>query len=189
MVEPEQARAQRHIFFAEREAAKLAGLPDDVKAREIKRAAVIGAGTMGGGIAMCFASAGIPVTVVEVSPDALARGLATIAKNYKSTAARGGLSAEEAERRIGLVQGSTDMAAVADADLIVEAVFEEMDVKAKVFAALDRLAKPDAVLATNTSYLDVNAIARTTAAAGPRARHAFLQPCECDAVARGGARH
>ena len=175
VVSPE-ARAQRHIFFAEREAAKLAGLPDGTKAREITRAAVIGAGTMGGGIAMCFASAGIPVTVVEASPDALARGLATIAKNYKSTAARGGLSVEEAERRIGLVQGSTDMAAVGDADLIVEAVFEEMDVKAKVFAALDRLAKPDAVLATNTSYLDVNAIAHTTQRPGRVLGMHFFSP-------------
>jgi 3-hydroxyacyl-CoA dehydrogenase len=175
VVSPE-AKAQRHIFFAEREAAKLTGLADGVKAREIRRAAVIGAGTMGGGIAMCFASAGIPVTVVEASPDALARGLATIAKNYNSTAARGGLSVEEAERRIGLVQGSTDMAAVADADLIVEAVFEEMDVKAKVFAALDRLAKPDAVLATNTSYLDVNAIARTTQRPGRVLGMHFFSP-------------
>jgi len=113
VVSPE-AKAQRHIFFAEREAAKLT-LPDGTKAREIKRAAVIGAGTMGGGIAMCFASAGIPVTVVEASPDALARGRDTIAKNYRGTAARGGLTGEEAERRIGLVQGATDMAAVADA--------------------------------------------------------------------------
>jgi 3-hydroxyacyl-CoA dehydrogenase len=175
VVSPE-ARAQRHIFFAEREAAKLAGLPDGMKARDITRAAVIGAGTMGGGIAMCFASAGIPVTVVEASPDALTRGLDTIAKNYKSTAARGGLSVEEAERRIGLVQGSTDMAAVADADLIVEAVFEEMDVKAKVFAALDRLAKSDAVLATNTSYLDVNAIARTTQRPGRVLGMHFFSP-------------
>jgi len=174
VVSPE-AKAQRHIFFAEREAAKLA-LPDGTKAREIKRAAVIGAGTMGGGIAMCFASAGIPVTVVEASADALARGLDTIAKNYRSTAARGGLSAEDAERRIGLVQGSTDMAAVADADLIVEAVFEEMDVKAKVFAALDRLAKPEAVLATNTSYLDVDAIARTTQRPGNVLGMHFFSP-------------
>jgi 3-hydroxyacyl-CoA dehydrogenase len=174
VVSPE-AKAQRHIFFAEREAAKLT-LPDGTKAREIKRAAVIGAGTMGGGIAMCFASAGIPVTVVEASPDALARGLDIIAKNYKSTAARGGLTGEEAERRIGLIQGATDMAAVADADLIVEAVFEEMDVKAKVFAALDRLAKPDAVLATNTSYLDVNAIARTTRRPGRVLGMHFFSP-------------
>ncbi|HEY4747323.1 MAG TPA: 3-hydroxyacyl-CoA dehydrogenase NAD-binding domain-containing protein, partial [Steroidobacteraceae bacterium] len=174
VVSPE-AKAQRHIFFAEREAAKLT-LPDGTKAREIKRAAVIGAGTMGGGIAMCFASAGIPVTVVEASPDALARGLDTIAKNYKSTAARGGLTGEEAERRIGLIQGATDMAAVADADLIVEAVFEEMDVKAKVFAALDRIARPDAVLATNTSYLDVNAIARATGRPGRVLGMHFFSP-------------
>ena len=158
-----QSKAQRHIFFAEREAAKLPDLPAGTKPREIKQAAVIGAGTMGGGIAMCFANAGIPVTVVEASQDALTRGLDTIAKNYKSTAARGGLASEEIERRIGLVKGTTDMAAVAQADLVIEAVFEEMDVKRQVFGALDRIAKPDAVLATNTSYLDVNAIARTTA--------------------------
>jgi len=159
----EQAKSQRHIFFAEREAAKIAGLPADTKPREIRRAAIIGAGTMGGGIAMCFANVGIPVTVVETSPDALARGLDTIAKNYKSTAARGGLKPEEAERRTGLIKGATDMAAVADADIVIEAVFEKMDVKQQVFAALDKHAKPDAVLASNTSYLDVNEIARATA--------------------------
>ena len=159
----EQAKSQRHIFFAEREAAKISGVAADVKPREIKHAAVIGAGTMGGGIAMCFANAGIPVTVVEMSADALARGLETVAKNYRSTAARGGLKPEEAERRIGLIKGATDMAAVADADIVIEAVFETMDVKRQVFSALDKLAKPDAVLATNPSYLDVNAIARTTA--------------------------
>jgi 3-hydroxyacyl-CoA dehydrogenase len=157
-----QARAQRHVFFAEREAAKIAGLPADARPREIQRAAVIGAGTMGGGIAMCFANAGIPVALIEASPDALARGLDTIAKNYRSTAARGGLAPAEVERRIGLITGATDMAAVADADLVIEAVFEEMDVKREVFAALDRIARPDAVLATNTSYLDVDAIARGT---------------------------
>jgi 3-hydroxyacyl-CoA dehydrogenase len=157
-----QSKAQRHIFFAERDAAKVADLPAGTRPRAIARAAVIGAGTMGGGIAMCFASAGIPVSVVETSEAALARGLETIAKNYRSTAARGGLAPEEAERRIGLIKGTTEIAAVADADLIVEAVFEEMDVKRRVFSALDRLAKPDAVLATNTSYLDVNAIARIT---------------------------
>jgi 3-hydroxyacyl-CoA dehydrogenase len=157
-----QSKAQRHIFFAEREAAKAPDVPAGAKPREIKHAAVIGAGTMGGGIAMCFANAGIPVTIVEASQEALTRGLDTIAKNYKSTAARGGLAPDEVERRIGLIKGSTDMAAVGEADLVIEAVFEEMDVKRQVFAALDRIAKPDAVLATNTSYLDVNAIARTT---------------------------
>ena len=157
-----QARALRHIFFAEREAAKIPGLPADAKPREIKSAAVIGAGTMGSGIAMCFANAGIPVALVEASPGALARGLDTIGKNYHSTAARGGLAADEVARRIALVKGATDMNAVADADLVIEAVFEEMEVKRQVFGALDRIAKPDAVLATNTSYLDVNEIARTT---------------------------
>jgi 3-hydroxyacyl-CoA dehydrogenase len=163
LLRSEQAKSQRHIFFAEREAAKISGIAADVKPREIKRAAVIGAGTMGGGIAMCFANAGIPVTVVEMSAEALARGLDTVAKNYRSTAARGGLAPEDAERRIGLIQGAADMAATADADIVIEAVFETMDVKRQVFSALDRVAKPDAVLATNTSYLDVNAIARATA--------------------------
>jgi 3-hydroxyacyl-CoA dehydrogenase len=159
----EQAKSQRHIFFAEREAAKIAGIPADTKPREIKRAAIIGAGTMGGGIAMCFANAGLPVTVVEMSSESLARGLDTVARNYRSTAARGGLKPEEAERRIGLIAGTTDMAAIAEADIVIEAAFETMDVKRQVFAALDKHAKADAVLATNTSYLDVNAIARATA--------------------------
>ena len=159
----EQAKSQRHIFFAEREAAKIARIPADTKPREIRRAAVIGAGTMGGGIAMCFANVGLPVTVIETSADALARGLDTVARNYRSTAARGGLKPEEAERRIGLVTGTTDMAAIAEADIVIEAVFEKMEVKQQVFAALDKLARADAVLATNTSYLDVNAIARATA--------------------------
>jgi 3-hydroxyacyl-CoA dehydrogenase len=159
----EQAKSQRHIFFAEREAAKIAGIPADTKPREIKRAAIIGAGTMGGGIAMCFANAGLPVTVVEMSSESLTRGLDTVARNYRSTAARGGLKPEEAERRIGLIAGTTDMAAIAEADIVIEAAFETMDVKRQVFAALDKHAKADAVLATNTSYLDVDAIARATA--------------------------
>jgi 3-hydroxyacyl-CoA dehydrogenase len=159
----EQAKSQRHICLAEREAAKIAGIPADTKPREIKRAAIIGAGTMGGGIAMCFANAGLPVTVVEMSSESLTRGLDTVARNYRSTAARGGLKPEEAERRIGLIAGTTDMAAIAEADIVIEAAFETMDVKRQVFAALDKHAKADAVLATNTSYLDVNAIARATA--------------------------
>ena len=162
LVASEESKAQRHIFFAEREAAKAAGAGDS-KPAEIKRAAVIGAGTMGGGIAMCFANAGIPVTVVETSQEALDRGLATIAKTYQASAARGGLAKDEVERRLGLLRPTTDLAAVAEADLIVEAVFEDMGVKNQVFSALDRIAKPGAVLATNTSYLDVNAIARITA--------------------------
>jgi 3-hydroxyacyl-CoA dehydrogenase len=117
---------------------------------------------MGGGIAMCFANAGIPVTIVETSQEALDRGLATIAKNYQASAARGGIAKDDVDRRMGLLRGTTDLAAVAAADLIVEAVFEDMGVKNQVFSALDRIAKPGAVLATNTSYLDVNAIAGIT---------------------------
>jgi 3-hydroxyacyl-CoA dehydrogenase len=162
LVADEQSKAHRHIFFAEREAAKIKDLSTDVKASEVKRAAVIGAGTMGGGIAMCFANAGIPVTIIEASQDALTRGLDAIKKNYLATVARGGLSEEEKDRRIALMTSSVDMETVANADLIIEAVFEDMEVKARLFADLDRRAKPGAVLATNTSYLDVDAIARTT---------------------------
>jgi 3-hydroxyacyl-CoA dehydrogenase len=162
LVADDQSKAQRHIFFAEREAAKVKNLSAEVNPSEVKRVAVIGAGTMGGGIAMCFANAGIPVTLVDAFQEALARGLETVRRNYQATAARGGLSAEEMNRRINLITSSTDLAAVADADLIIEAVFEEMDLKTRIFADLDRLAKPKAVLATNTSYLDVNDIARAT---------------------------
>ncbi len=162
LVAGEQSKALRHIFFAEREAAKVPDIAG-AKAAEVKRAAVIGAGTMGGGIAMCFANAGIPVTVVETSADALARGLDVIAKNYRSTAARGGLAAGEVEARIGRITGTTDIAAAADADIVIEAVFEDMGVKQEVFGKLDRIVKPGAVLASNTSYLDVDAIARGTA--------------------------
>jgi 3-hydroxyacyl-CoA dehydrogenase len=158
----DQSKAQRHIFFAEREAAKVPDMPKDVAPHEIKRAAVIGAGTMGGGIAMCFANAGIPVTVVETAADALKRGQDTIARNYKTSVSRGSLSADEMERRLARFTGTTDIGAVADADIVIEAVFEEMDIKKQVFGNLDRLAKPGAVLASNTSYLDVNAIAQTT---------------------------
>jgi 3-hydroxyacyl-CoA dehydrogenase len=162
LVADDQSKAQRHIFFAEREATKVKDLPADVKPLEIKRAAVIGAGTMGGGIAMCFANAGIPVTLVDAFPEALTRGLETVRKNYQATAARGGLIAEETNRRLDSIRSSIDLAAVADADVIVEAVFEEMDLKTRIFADLDRLAKPQAVLATNTSYLSVNDIALAT---------------------------
>lgn len=123
---------------------------------------MIGGGTMGGGIAMCFANAGIPVTVVETKADALKRGIDLIEKNYRSSVSRGGLSAENMKGRLSLIKGVTDTAAVADADIVIEAVFEDMEVKCEVFGTLDRIAKREAVLATNTSYLDVNAIAHTT---------------------------
>jgi 3-hydroxyacyl-CoA dehydrogenase len=162
LVAGEQSKAQRHIFFAEREAAKLPELAD-VKAREVTRAAVIGAGTMGGGIAMCFANAGIPVTVVEANGEALARGLDALTRHYRGAGARGGLAAHEAEGRIARIAGTTDLAAIADADIVIEAVFEDLGLKQRVFEALDRIVKPGAVLATNTSYLDVDTLARGTA--------------------------
>jgi 3-hydroxyacyl-CoA dehydrogenase len=157
-----ESRAQRYIFFAEREAAKIPDVPADTPSREVRRAAVIGAGTMGGGIAMNFANAGIPVTVVEVSREALDRGLGVVRTNYEATAAKGRLSREEVEQRMGRITPTTDFAAVADADLVIEAVFEEMAVKQEVFRTLDAICKPEAVLATNTSTLDVNQIAAVT---------------------------
>jgi 3-hydroxyacyl-CoA dehydrogenase len=157
-----ESKAQRYFFFAEREAAKIPDVPVDTPARDIKKAAVIGAGTMGGGIAMNFANVGIPVTVVEMNQEALDRGLGIVRKNYEATASRGRLTAADVEKRVGLIQGTTDWNAVRDADIVIEAVFEEMPVKKEVFAKLDGLAKPDAVLATNTSTLDVDEIAAAT---------------------------
>jgi 3-hydroxyacyl-CoA dehydrogenase len=161
LVAGDQSKAQRHIFFAEREATKVPDIAD-VKARDVKRAAVIGAGTMGGGIAMCFANVGIPVTVVETGEEALARGLETLTRNYRNTASRGGLAPGEMETRIGRITGTTDLAVVADADIVVEAVFEDMGVKRDLFGSLDRVVKPGAVIASNTSYLDIDALARST---------------------------
>jgi 3-hydroxyacyl-CoA dehydrogenase len=161
LVSPE-SRAQRYFFFAEREAAKIPDVPADTPVKEIRTAAVLGAGTMGGGIAMNFANAGIPVTVVEVAREALDRGLGVVRKNYEATASRGRLTAQDVERRMGLIQGTTDFGAIADADIVVEAVFEEMPIKKEVFARIDTICKADAILATNTSTLDVNEIASAT---------------------------
>ncbi|MBI2494076.1 MAG: enoyl-CoA hydratase/isomerase family protein, partial [Candidatus Rokubacteria bacterium] len=161
MASPE-SRAQRYFFFAEREAAKIPDVPADTPAKEIRKAAVLGAGTMGGGIAMNFANAGIPVTVVEVAREALDRGLGVVRKNYEATAAKGRLTPRDVETRMGLITGTTDFNAVADADIVVEAVFEEMPIKKEVFAKIDAICKADAVLATNTSTLDVNEIAAAT---------------------------
>jgi 3-hydroxyacyl-CoA dehydrogenase len=157
-----ESKAQRYFFFAEREAAKIPDVPADTPPREVKKAAVIGAGTMGGGIAMNFANAGIPVTVIETAQEALDRGLGIVRKNYDATAARGRLTAADVEKRMGLITGTTDFKAAADADMVVEAVFEEMPVKKEVFAKLDAICKADAVLATNTSTLDVDEIASAT---------------------------
>src|SRR3990170_4131024 len=158
-----ESKAQRYIFFAEREAAKVPDVPPDTPTLTITKAAVLGAGTMGGGIAMNFASVGIPVTVVEVNREALDRGLGVVRKNYEATASKGRLTAADVEKRMGLIQGTTDFGAIADADIVIEAVFEEMPIKKEVFAKIDKLCKRDAVLATNTSTLDVNEIASATA--------------------------
>jgi 3-hydroxyacyl-CoA dehydrogenase len=161
MASPE-SKAQRYFFFAEREAAKIPDVPAETPAKEIKKAAILGAGTMGGGIAMNFANAGIQVTVVEIAKEALDRGLGVVRKNYEATASRGRITAEDVENRMGLITGTTDFNAIVDADLVIEAVFEEMPIKKEVFAKIDRIAKADAVLATNTSTLDVNEIAAAT---------------------------
>jgi 3-hydroxyacyl-CoA dehydrogenase len=162
LVAGDQSKAQRYIFFSEREAARVSGIPEGTRPRPIASAAVIGAGTMGGGIAMCFANAGIPVTIVETGRDLLQRGLDRVSGNYRATVSRGGLTDDEMERRMGLIHGVTELDRVGSADVVIEAVFEEMDLKKRVFADLDRLAKPGAVLATNTSTLDVDEIARAT---------------------------
>ncbi len=157
-----QSKALRHAFFGEREVAKIPGLPAATAVRDIQSAAVIGAGTMGGGIAMCFANAGIPVTLLDAKQEALDRGMSTIGKNYAATVAKGGLAKEEMDRRLALITPSLNIEAISNADLIVEAVFEDIDVKKTTFEAIDRIAKPGAILASNTSYLDVNKIASFT---------------------------
>ncbi|MEO9337318.1 3-hydroxyacyl-CoA dehydrogenase NAD-binding domain-containing protein [Mesorhizobium sp. SB112] len=162
LVSGEQSRAQRHLFFAEREAAKIPGVSKDVTPRSIKRVGVIGAGTMGGGIAMAFANGGIPVTLLEMNEDALKRGLGTIEKNYTVSVSRGSLSEDAKAKRLSLFKTTTDYADLGDCDLIIEAVFEEMAVKKDVFAKIEAVAHDKAIIATNTSYLDVNEIADST---------------------------
>lgn len=157
-----QSAAQRHVFFAERQAAKIDGIPADTPILPIAKVGVIGAGTMGGGIAMNFANAGIPVTLVETNEEALFRGLRIIRGNYETTAKKGKMKPEDVDSRMGLLTGSVAMEDLADCDLIIEAVFENLDVKREVFAKLDRIAKPGAILATNTSYLDIDDIAAAT---------------------------
>jgi len=157
-----QARAQQYFFFAERKASKIEGLPEGTKPREIKRVGVIGAGTMGGGISMNFLSAGIPVTIVEMEQAALDRGTGTMRKNYEATAAKGRMTSEQVEGAMGLLNPTLDFNALSECDLIIEAVFENMDVKQDVFGRLDKIAKPGAILASNTSYLNIDEIAAST---------------------------
>ena len=141
---------------------KIPDLPDDTKTLPIERVGIIGAGTMGAGIAMNFLNAGIPVTIVEQKQEALDRGLATMRKNYEATASKGRMKAEDVETRMGLVTGSLDYADFADKDLVIEAAFENMDLKKEIFARLDGIVKQGAILASNTSYLDVNEIGAMT---------------------------
>lgn len=157
-----QRKAQIHAFFAEREAAKIPDLPADVKPKQIRSAAVLGAGTMGGGIAMNFANAGIPVKLLDVSQEALSRGLGVIEKNYATSVARGSMKQEAMDRAMKLITGTQHFEDIGDADIVVEAVFEEMGVKKEVFGKLDRVMKQGAVLATNTSTLDIDEIAAST---------------------------
>jgi len=162
LVSSVQSKALRHVFFAEREARKIPDVPPETKAKEIASAGVIGCGTMGGGIAMCFAKAGIPVVVVEGNASALERGLEKIRGLYESSMSRGRLSKDDFDKRMALLSGTTDFSRLSQADIVVEAVFEEMLVKKNVFEKLDSICKEGAILATNTSSLDVNEIARST---------------------------
>ena len=156
------AKALIHLFFAERQTGKIPDLPKDVAARPVKNAALIGAGTMGGGIAMCFANAGIPATIIDVSQDALDRGLKVIDGNYQSRVKRGRMTQEAKDKCMSLISGAASLDAAADADLIIEAVFEKMELKKQIFRDLDRVAKPGAILGTNTSTLDIDEIAAVT---------------------------
>jgi 3-hydroxyacyl-CoA dehydrogenase len=158
---PESA-AMRHIFFAERQAAKIKDLPTDTGLRAINKVAIIGGGTMGGGIAMCFANVGIPVVMVEVNDEALQRGLAIIKKNYTITVQKGKLAEDQMAGLLELITGTTDYKDISDVDLVIEAVFENLELKKEIFAKLDGVCKPGAILASNTSYQDIDAIAAAT---------------------------
>jgi 3-hydroxyacyl-CoA dehydrogenase len=162
LVQSPESRALRHAFFGERAAGKIADVPSDTPTRTIARVAVIGAGTMGGGIAMSFANAGLPVTLIDTGNEAIERGLATIRKNYDNTVKKGKLAAEAAQERLARIEPSLTYDGLKHADLIVEAVFEDLNVKEQVFRRIDALAKPGAILASNTSTLDLNRIATLT---------------------------
>ncbi|MEX3944487.1 3-hydroxyacyl-CoA dehydrogenase NAD-binding domain-containing protein [Paraburkholderia sp. BR10937] len=162
LVPSPSSRALRHLFFAEREAAKIPGLPRDTALRPIRKVGIIGAGTMGGGIAMNFANAGIPTVIVEVSDEALQRGLALIRRNYEASAAKGRLAADQLAERMGRLEGSLDYAALADCDLVIEAVFEDLELKKEVCGRLGSVVRRGTIIATNTSTLDVDVLARAT---------------------------
>jgi 3-hydroxyacyl-CoA dehydrogenase len=176
LLEDPRSKALRHVFFAEREAAKIANIPQGTKPRKVARAAVLGAGTMGAGIAMCFANAGIPVRVIEMDEAALQRGLDRIRGTYEASVKRGSLAPEKRDARMALIEGAVGLEAAHEADLVIEAVFEEMGLKKQVFAMLDRVAKPGAVLASNTSYLDIDEMAAATTRPGDVLGMHFFSP-------------
>jgi 3-hydroxyacyl-CoA dehydrogenase len=157
-----ESRALRHAFFAERAASRIPGIDESTPVRPIERIAVIGAGTMGGGISMAFANAGIPVTIVEMKQEALEKGLATIRRNYEASVKRGKLDAKALERNMALLTPTLSYSDIAKVDLVIEAAFEDMEVKQGIFRELDRTSKPGAILASNTSTLDLNRIASAT---------------------------
>ena len=163
MMDGTQSGAQRHIFFAERQAGKIPDLPDETPVRKIERVGIVGAGTMGGGIAMAFLNAGLPVTIADTEQAALDRGVATIRRNYEESLRKGKLTQKALDERMALLTPTLALEDLADRDLIIEAVFESMAVKKDVFARLDRIAKPGAILASNTSFLDIDDIASATA--------------------------
>jgi 3-hydroxyacyl-CoA dehydrogenase len=162
LMQTTESKALRHFFFGERAASKIPDVPEDTPKRPVKSAAIIGAGTMGGGIAMNFANAGIPVTVLEMKQEALDKGLATVRKNYENTMKKGRLTQKQFDERVSLIKGTLSYDDLKNADIVIEAVFEEMGVKEKVFKKLDEVMKPGAILASNTSTLDVNKIAAFT---------------------------
>jgi 3-hydroxyacyl-CoA dehydrogenase len=162
LVNGEQSKAQRYAFFAERNAAKVPGLAPGTQPAAVKRVAVIGAGTMGGGISMALVNAGIPVTLVDQTSDFLDHGLSVVRKNWEATAARGGITPAQVEERMAQIRPTTDYGDIADVDLVIEAVYEQMPLKKEVFGRIDRAARQDAILATNTSSLDINEIAQST---------------------------
>ncbi len=172
----DQSKALIHVFFAEREVAKVPGLPKDTPRIPIRRAAIVGAGTMGGGIAMTYANAGIPVLLKEVDQAALDRGLATIRKNYASTVHKGRLTQQQMDERLARIEPTLTFDRFGEADIVVEAVFEGMALKKQVFAELDRVARPDAILATNTSTLNIDEIASATSRPRQVIGHHFFSP-------------
>ena len=171
-----QSAAQRYMFFAERQAAKVDDIPADTKLRPIRKVGVIGAGTMGGGISMNFLSAGIPVTIVETAQEALDRGTGVIRRNYENSAKKGRFTQEKVEGMMGILSPTLDLQALADCDLIIEAIYENMDVKKELFGKLDAIAKPGAILASNTSYLNIDGMAAVTSRPGDVIGMHFFSP-------------